>query len=109
MVYINAMPIIYALKNSGNGKTFIGAANSTAYWNEMKRVLRSGKHHNLTLQEDWCTFGEQKFEFELLVTAVNKNKVGKLKERFIYEWMSEDPEHGYNVKRNKRHGTDTTS
>ena len=66
--YRGNMPAaIYEIKNTKNGKVYIGC--STIYpqrWYHHKLRLRKGTHVNKHLQEDYNTFGLEAFEFSVV-------------------------------------------
>lgn len=58
---------IFQIRNTVNGKIFIeSSVNLDAIWNRHRFQLNFGSHPNKALQEDWNTFGEEKFCFEIL-------------------------------------------
>src|SRR5690349_9023499 len=58
---------IYQIKNSVNGKIFIGAGeNLPGIINSNRFQLKLGNHKNKALQEDWNRYGEDVFIFEIL-------------------------------------------
>ena len=89
---------IYAIRNSLNGKMYIGSASdicSRIYIH--KRDLRVSKHHSIHLQRSWKLHGENSFEFFLVELVEN---VSCLLEREQY-WMDEsnccNKHKGYNI------------
>jgi len=62
---------IYSIKNTVNGKQYIGSAVTMRYrWNDHKKGLSLGKHANCILQNAWAKYGEKAFVFTpLLVCA----------------------------------------
>ena len=59
---------IYQIKNTVNGRFYIGAStnNFRQRWSEHKSVLRKGNHRSQLLQDDWNQYGESAFVFEIL-------------------------------------------
>lgn len=58
---------IYRIYNKTNGKMLIGQSmNLTGILNRHRFLLRMGVHSNKPLQQDWQTYGEENFEFEVL-------------------------------------------
>jgi hypothetical protein len=58
---------VFLLRNNGNNKVFIGISTELkdpGY--RLKWELGLGTHPNRTLQEDWNTFGTNKFTIEIL-------------------------------------------
>ena len=58
---------VFAIRNLENGKRFIAqATNLDQVWNRHKFQLEHGSHPNTQMQDDWNTFGESSFVFEIL-------------------------------------------
>jgi group I intron endonuclease len=58
---------IYEIRNSGNGKRYVGsAAQFGARWWLHRRDLRENKHHSSALQRAWIKYGEASFEFNVV-------------------------------------------
>lgn len=58
---------IYQIKNTENGKLFIGSSiDLRAIMNRHRAELKMGSHRNKELQKDWKTFGADSFEFSHL-------------------------------------------
>jgi hypothetical protein len=58
---------VYQIRNSANGKIFVGSStNLNAIWNRHLFQLNMGSHRNASLQQDWKTFGEDAFVYEIL-------------------------------------------
>ena len=59
---------IYAIKNIVNGKRYIGSAkNISRRWSTHKLLLNKGMHYNSHLQSTWNKYGENNFEFYILL------------------------------------------
>lgn len=58
---------IYQIRNTVNGKTYIGSAmNIGSRWSTHRHLLRKNKHHSIYLQREWNKYGEDAFEFSVL-------------------------------------------
>ena len=58
---------IYIIRNTKNGRVYVGRANSIAErWKQHRRKLRRGCHTNTALQWDWVFYGEDCFEFHVV-------------------------------------------
>ena len=58
---------VYQIRNIVNGKIFIdGTVNIEAIFNRQRLQLNFGNHPNSLLQDEWKTFGEKNFKFEIL-------------------------------------------
>ena len=65
---------VFQVKNTANGKVLLGSSlNLEGTLNGHRFMLRTGSHRNKALQEDWNTYGEDKFVFELLETVQVKD------------------------------------
>ena len=66
---------ILAIRNRQNGKIFLKATlNAEAWINKAKFMLKNKQFENTELQNEWTTFGEDLFIFEMLeVLKVNEN------------------------------------
>lgn len=58
---------IFQVKNTANGKILLGSSmNLEGPLNSHKFMLTIGRHRNERLQQDWNTFGPDRFVFEIL-------------------------------------------
>lgn len=58
---------IYMIKNSVNGKLYIGCSvDVNRRFNSHKNKLINGKHPNLHLQQSWNKYGQASFIFEII-------------------------------------------
>lgn len=58
---------IYQIKNTVNGKLYIGSAvDIAARWGRHRFDLRKGSHHSKKLQRAWNKYGEKSFVFEVI-------------------------------------------
>jgi group I intron endonuclease len=64
---VKKVKAVYKITNVKNGKVYIGSSSDS---DKRKRdhfnLLRRGVHHNRPLQEEYNSFGEKAFEFEVL-------------------------------------------
>lgn len=59
---------IYRIRNTINGKRYIGSAVQFAQrWKKHRLDLRHGCHHSIALQRAWNKYGENNFAFEPLL------------------------------------------
>lgn len=64
----DAVGYVYAIENKTNGRRYIGSTtNYKSRWHTHKSTLRRGKHHSFILQKAWDKYGEDAFEFKLLL------------------------------------------
>jgi hypothetical protein len=60
---------IFILRNNQNGRVFLGSSlNLNGIYGKNKLVLSMGGHLNKQLQNDWNTYGENAFTYEVLET-----------------------------------------
>lgn len=58
---------IYVIIHKKSGKIYLGKArNIKRRWNDHKRELTNGEHHNRHLQSAWNKYGEKAFQFKIL-------------------------------------------
>lgn len=58
---------VFQIRNTTNGKIFVeGSVNLDKIWNRHCSELKLGGHRNTELQQDWNTYGEPQFVFEIL-------------------------------------------
>ncbi|MFB6456702.1 GIY-YIG nuclease family protein [Chitinophaga sp. Hz27] len=58
---------VYQLRNIHNNKLFIGSSMDVdRAWNSLRVQLMSGNHANTALQQDWNTYGEAGFAYEIV-------------------------------------------
>jgi group I intron endonuclease len=61
---------IYAIRNTVNGKVYIGSAsNIKKRWRDHQRMLGAGTHHSRKLQRAWAKYGSAAFEFVVLLNC----------------------------------------
>ena len=92
------MTIVYAIRNRLNGECYVGSTKN--YYNRQHShvsLLRRGLSHNQNLQRAWKIYGESSFQFVILETC-------KDEERLLIEqrWLLKSP--GYNVTLNAKGG-----
>lgn len=57
---------IFQIKNTQNGKLFIGSTRNLKSINGQQFQLEMGSHRNPALQREWNEFGQNAFTFEVL-------------------------------------------
>ncbi len=68
---------VYRIKNTANGRVFLGrAADLRGPLNRHRAQLEFGSHPNAELQEDWRRFGAGAFVFEVVETLPDKREEG---------------------------------
>jgi hypothetical protein len=94
---------IYQIKNTRNGKLFIGTTPNLKTINGQQFTLKMGSHMNKALQQDWNAFGEDAFTFAVLEILEQpetgyfdqKDALKKLAAKWL-EQLQPYGEHGYN-------------
>jgi group I intron endonuclease len=88
---------VYCIACTVNGKRYIGSSEISV----VKRMrghlicLRNNRHPNKQLQHDWDEYGEDAFDFKILVLCEWKNLL-KFEQLLINEFKTRNPKHGYN-------------
>ena len=83
---------IYQIRNTVNGKIYIGSAKKfQARFLRHLSLLRAGSHHSKILQSAWSKHGEQNFLFEPLITC-SKSMLLYYEQQFLDNWTPD-----YNV------------
>lgn len=94
----NAVGGIYAIKNSLDGKVYVG---STKDFHSRWRVHRSsathGKHHNSYLQAAIAKHGAQSFSFVVLEVVENLDLLVEREQAWLDGFKSFESEKGYNL------------
>ncbi len=102
---------VFQIRNTANGKIYIeGSTNLDKIWNRHRAQLNFGGHPNTTLQQEWKTFGENSFVFEVLdelnlpdeATDDDARKELKLLESMFIEELQPFGDKGYNRKPTQR-------
>ncbi|MEH7225709.1 GIY-YIG nuclease family protein [Bacillus sp. JJ1566] len=63
---------VYQIKNTQNGKVFIGSTKNFKTLNGLKFSLEAGSLMNKELQEDWRQYGASAFSIDILETLKKK-------------------------------------
>ena len=90
---------IYMIRNKVNNKIYIGqSVDIRARWGVHVWKLRNNIHFNTHLQNSWNKYGEDSFEFTVLVSSnsFSKYKLNELEEYYILGFNSCDNMFGYN-------------
>lgn len=65
---------IYIIRNTLNGKVYVGSSKNFARrFGAHKAALRSGRHHSKKLQRSWTKHGERAFAFEKVLVCSVEN------------------------------------
>jgi len=87
---------IYSIKNLVTGTRYIGSAFDLSGRKAVHFYqLRKGKHHNIYLQRSFSKYGEENFEFQVLMYC-EKEEVIKYEQIFIDYYKSEKI---YNIRK----------
>jgi hypothetical protein len=94
---------VYRILNTKNNKSFVASAPDLTSVNGRKFMLETGKHDNKELQDEWSSFGEKAFVFEVLEVLTVKDEpfydkrgeLKKLEEKWL-EKIQPFGERGYN-------------
>jgi len=73
---MNNSAYVYSIENKVNGKCYIGSTtNPRVRWSKHKGDLNRKKHHSFILQRAWNKYGEQNFQFKILLECDKKDKI----------------------------------
>lgn len=87
---------IYYIVNKENGKIYIGqSVNVNKRLNRHKSELRRNVHPNIYFQNSWNKYGEEAFEFSLLIEC-DESELDDLEIHYIAHYDSSNRENGYN-------------
>ncbi|MGM0924435.1 MAG: GIY-YIG nuclease family protein [Bacillota bacterium] len=97
---------IYQIKNTKNGKLFIGSTLNLKTLNGKQFELETGSSTNKTLQNEWSTFGKEAFSIDVLEVLKRKEEghfdvkhaLKKLEEKWLNE-LKPYGEKGYNKEK----------
>lgn len=79
---------IYKITNKINGRIYIGRAmNFESRWGDHKLKLKTGKHNNRILQNDWSQYGPDSFVFEILETIEDRSLMAKREHEVISQFF----------------------
>lgn len=94
-----SQPCIYLLKNNANGKVYVGKTSNPKVRFELHMAaLRSNRHNNFSLQEDFNKYGESQFSFELEIENLWKydGNYCQAEPDTMIKYRSWDEKYGYN-------------
>lgn len=90
---------VYRIRNTVNGKLYVGSTASATFrrrWRQHVMDLRRGNHHSPHLQAAWNKYGEDAFEFEVLLECPPEDCL-RLEQECIDGFRSANPKCGYNI------------
>lgn len=89
---------IYKIENLVNGKIYIGqSTNIEDRFAHHRSKQRHGSHENDHLQYSWDKYGEENFEFKILV-ACSEDDLDNLESKYIKIYDSMNRAKGYNLE-----------
>jgi group I intron endonuclease len=90
--------VIYSINQISTNKIYIGlTSNYLRRKNEHLYELRSGNHYNPYLQAAWSKYGEEDFEFSVLLEVNNLEQLKEAEVRLIEEYNAINPNLGFNL------------
>jgi len=91
---------IYKILNTLNGRIYIGSAKEfKSRWKSHARHLKSGKHSNKYLQNDFNKCGAEAFEFHILELTEGTQEERKLREQVYIDQYHDKQEQCYNHRK----------
>jgi group I intron endonuclease len=89
---------IYAIRNTVNGKLYIGSAgNIERRFSQHRYSLKQGEHHTKALQNAWLKYGAEAFVFEVIERVSDCSQLVKIEQQWIDRLGSVVPG-GYNIR-----------
>jgi group I intron endonuclease len=91
---------IYQIRNTVNGKVYVGSSsNLSARWRSHRCTLNKKTHVNIRLQRAWMKYGEDLFEFVVVEYVENVNNLILREQHWIDSLLSWSQDTGYNICR----------
>jgi group I intron endonuclease len=88
---------IYQIRCKPTGKIYVGSAvDLVTRWEQHRRELRRGEHHNSHLQNAWVKYGEANFEF-LVLEFVSASDLLPVEQAWIDKTKCTDKTVGFNI------------
>jgi group I intron endonuclease len=88
---------VYIIKNTVNGKVYIGSSQDVERrWRRHRNDLNGLKHHSRHLQRAWTLDGADAFVFIIAVTG-EESELLELEQKVLTQYQAHDPSFGYNV------------
>lgn len=99
---------VYQIKNTKNGKIFIGSTPNFKTLNGLKFMLQNDGHKNNELQGEWKRFGKEAFTIDILEILKKKDEpyynekeaLADLEQKWL-EQLQPYEERGYNQKKSR--------
>jgi hypothetical protein len=89
---------IYQIRCRQNGKVYVGSAvNLRERWENHRRALHKGLHHNPRLQNAWNLYKESGFDF-IVLQYVEAARLLEAEQSWIERTNCTNPQLGYNIK-----------
>ena len=93
---------VYCIRCKVNNKAYIGSsANIKRRWTEHKSLLKTGKHPNKQLQEDYNKYGADNFLYTVLINC-KPYMLLKYENMYMLLFNTRDISMGYNMLRAAR-------
>ena len=88
---------IYCIENIINNKKYIGLSRDIhRRWREHKNCLKGNRHVNIYLQREWNIYGEEAFNFSIIVLC-NADELCDKEKYYISKYHTLSHENGYNM------------
>lgn len=88
---------IYVIRCKRNQKKYVGVTCDPKVRAEKHLSdLRSGRHSNKMLQEDFNRYGEKSFSFSIVDATTEKTKRTKKEKEWMLLYETNNPTYGYN-------------
>ena len=95
------MKVIYTITNLLNNKKYIGSSsNMEKRKNKHLYLLKSNKHHSLSLQHSWNKNKPENYIFEIIETLSENQNMYEIEQYYLDLYKTYDKEYGYNMSKN---------
>lgn len=89
---------IYEIRNSLNGKVYVGSSNDIeGRWRTHKWALKNNRHHSKHLQRAYVKYGLDIFNFEVVETVNDESELLIREQFYLDKRNSFDKTKGYNT------------
>jgi group I intron endonuclease len=90
-------PGVYVIRNTVNGKVYVGSAVKIYdRWKAHRSLLNGGAHHSRTMQRSWDKHGQEAFSFEVLEVVEEKTRLIEREQYWIDFLHAACPKRGFN-------------
>jgi group I intron endonuclease len=101
---------IYKILNTINNKYYIGSSkNIENRWIKHKKKLKSNRHRNVLLQNNWNKYGPESFKLLIIEEVENVNNILNREQYYLDKLFKEDCDNILNIGRQAEGGDKVTN